>query len=487
MDGIRLRIALWPGSAAAVIAGTAVVSSLALGFFAVHAPAVAVLILALGLAILGLTVPPCYWAAAAVVMAVCSRALAAIGLLPESGIYFDVPLAFAAFALAALTASSRSPTARWAVLGVGGLAGAVVASGTLSGSSLLEWLLSFALLASPFAVIGSILLAPPSPSERKALIITLLALALIQVPISIVQAIQASHPDEVQGTFIGSAAGAHLVGAITSVAAFWLIARARSGLYLVGAAALLLVPFLSDAKQVIAVAPVAFAALAVWYPPGRRAVWMRTIVLLGCVAFVVSIPIALNLSYSRHVVERAVSSESGKARAADAIESELTSNFGGLLFGAGPATTVSHSALLATVAQEDPESPLAQLDLEPSQLLQDLNAMENSSLANPPSTALGVVGDLGLLGALTYYAVIGCLFLAAWRLRTSETAAAAAVLALFVVLGFASTWPEQTGFSLYVALLVGLALSGKRQTQLLRPSQHSMPSSNTSNRSRTLT
>jgi hypothetical protein len=470
MDGIRLKIALWPGSAAAVIAGTAVVSSLALGFFAVHAPAVAVLILALGLAVLGLTVPPCYWAAAAVVMAVCSRALAAIGLLPESGIYFDVPLAFAAFAFAALTASSRSPTARWVALGVGGLAGAVVASGTLSGSSLLEWLLSFALLASPFAVIASILLTPPSPPERKALIITLLALAVIQVPISIVQAIQASHPDEVQGTFIGSAAGAHLVGAITTVAAFWLIARARSGLYLVGAAALLLVPFLSDAKQVIAVAPVAFAALAVWYPPGRRAVWMRTIVLLGCVAFVASIPIALNLSYSRHVVERAVSSESGKARAANAIERDLTSNFGGLLFGAGPAQTVSHSALLATVAQEDPESPLAQLDLAPSELLQDINGLEGSSVANPPSSALGVFGDLGLLGAVTYYAVIGCLLLAAWRLRTSEAAAAAAALALFVVLGVASTWPEQTGFSLYVALFVGLALSSERHMQPPRPS-----------------
>ena len=204
----------------------------------------------------------------------------------------DIPLAFAAFAFAALTARSWSPTARRVVLGVGGLAAAVVASGALSGSSSLQWLLSYALLVSPFAIVAAILLSPPAPPERKALIITLLALALIQVPICIVQAIQASHPDEVQGTFVGSAAGAHLVGGIASVAAFWLIARARTGLHLVGAAGLLLVPFLSDAKQVIAAAPAAFVALAAWYPAGRRAGRMRTAVLLGCVAFLVSIPTA---------------------------------------------------------------------------------------------------------------------------------------------------------------------------------------------------
>ena len=94
-------------------------------------------------------------------------------------------------------------------------------------------------------------------------------------------------------------------------------------------------------------------------------------------------------------MERAVSGESGKVRAAHAVETELTSSVGGLLFGAGPAATVSHSALLTTEGQEDPESPIAQLDLEPS-MLQDLGAWKAHRSPTHPFKPLGGLRRLGL-------------------------------------------------------------------------------------------
>jgi hypothetical protein len=202
--------------------------------------------------------------------------------------------------------------------------------------------------------------------------------------------------------------------------------------------------------------------LAASYPVGRRASRMRTAALVGCLAVLVSTPILINVSYSQNVAERALSGKSGKVRAVGAVESELTTNVSELFFGAGPGETVSHSALLTTVAAQDPESPVATLDLEPSETIEELGGGEGSSVADPPSSAVGILGDLGLVGALTYLALLGFLIISAWRLRTPSGAGAVAALALFVILGFAFTWWEQTGFSLYVALFVGLALASGR-------------------------
>ena len=146
--------------------------------------------------------------------AVCSRAGVAIDLLPGFAAYIDLALAWGAFLFAALTARSWSSKAQWVALGVAGLGLTAAASGTLAGVSAVQSLFSYALLGAPFALVAAILLAPPSAPQRKHLITVALALAFIQVPIAIAQALQATHADQVQGTFIGSEAGAHLVGAL---------------------------------------------------------------------------------------------------------------------------------------------------------------------------------------------------------------------------------------------------------------------------------
>ena len=204
-----------------------VIAAVLAGVLAVGAPAIAVLIPLLGLLVLALTVAPCYWALAAVVAAVCSRAGVAVDLLPGFAAYIDLPLAWGAFLFAALTARSWSSKAQWVALGVAGLGLTAAASGTLAGVSAVQSLFSYALLGAPFALVAAILLAPPSVPQRKLLVTVALALAFIQVPITIAQAPQATHADQVQGTFVGSQAGAHLVGALCVVAALWIVARAE--------------------------------------------------------------------------------------------------------------------------------------------------------------------------------------------------------------------------------------------------------------------
>ena len=65
-----------------------------------------------------------------------------------------------------------------------------------------------------------------------------------------------------------------------------------------------------------------------------------------------------------------------------------------------------------------------------------------------------------MVGGLIYFALVAYLFLSARkRPGTPDAAGAAAALGVFIVLGVLFIWWEQTGFSLYVALIAGLALA----------------------------
>lgn len=431
------------------------------GVLAVEAPAIAVLIPLLGLLVLALTVAPCYWVLAAVVAAVCSRAAVAVDLLPGFGAYIDLPLAWGAFVFALLTSRSWSSNAQWVVLGVAGLGLAAAGSGLLAGVSVVQSLFSYALLGAPFALLGAILLAPPSAPERKHLVTVGLALAFIQIPIAIVQSLHATHPDQVQGTFVGSQAGAHLVGAVAVVAAVWLIGRARTSLQALAAVPLLLVPVLSEANAALFVMPVALLAMPAYTKVARR---LRVVVVVGILAVLGSL--ALREAYTVRVLERTLSGDSEKLQAVREVESQVTESPSAFVFGTGPARSVSFSALLSLEPLKDPESPVRLLHLEPSETLRGLGGLYHgfSSLVHPASSALGVWGDLGAAGGLIYFALAGCLFVSARRRQTPDGAAAAGALAMFVVLGVLFIWWEQTGFSLYVALIAGLALADGRRS-----------------------
>ena len=75
------------------------------------------------------------------------------------------------------------------------------------------------------------------------------------------------------------------------------------------------------------------------------------------------------------------------------------------------------------------------------------------------SSALGVLGDLGIVGVLIYASMVGYLFVALRRSQRREAVPATCALALFVVLGLVYDWWEQPPFGIVVGLLVGLALA----------------------------
>ena len=98
--------------------------------------------------------------------------------------------------------------------------------------------------------------------------------------------------------------------------------------------------------------------------------------------------------------------------------------------------------------------------LEPSETASDLFRFRaGGSTDSPRSSALGLVGDLGLLGASAYLGLI-VFGIVACRRRTAPVAAAATTgLTMFVVLGVFDGWWEQAGLGVPIGALLGLALA----------------------------
>lgn len=461
------------GARAGIVAASAS-AAVAAGFATAQSPQLALIVGVAILAVGSLALPPPYWVLAAVTAAVCFRALVAGGLLPGYAAYVDLPLTWVALALALRIATRWSPLARKVVLGLAALALATLISGMLAGSPPFRWLFGYLLMAGPFALIASLLLAPPSPPERRRLERVALGLALIQVPIVMVQAARFDDVDAVQGTFIGSEAGAHLTGGVAAAAALWYLAKSSRPKHAVIASLLLLVPFLSSAKQIIFALPAAtLASPAV----GRIATWLRIGLVFGALGLLVAVP-SLHQTYSLRSIDDLLAGRGGKPEATREIATELTRSPLTLAFGVGPAETLSHSALLTLSPLREFESPIAALELEPASVALRLGALRDysGSFEHPSSSVLGVFGDLGIVGAVPVFGLIGLFFRALWSHRTPEAAAGTAVLALFFVMGFIFTWWEQTGFALYVALFVGLALTGDQNPLATERPWHSRQS-----------
>jgi hypothetical protein len=111
------------------------------------------------------------------------------------------------------------------------------------------------------------------------------------------------------------------------------------------------------------------------------------------------------------------------------------------------------------------DSPLTVLGLSPAELAVDAHSSAQrasgggSSFNTGVSSALGVLGDIGIAGALVYVSLIAYLFVALRRSRRSEAVPATCALALFTALGLVFDWWEQPPFGVVVGLLVGLAIS----------------------------
>ena len=436
--------------------------------------------------------PTAAWVASAVIAALTFRALSTLGILPEVAAYFDIPLAWGALLVALSKRRPVSPGAARHLRVLLLLLAAVAMSWLFNLSEVLRPVAYAALLAAPFAVVGALLLDPPTRTQRRLLVNVAAALAAVQVPLMYGQYFAFGGGDRMQGTLYGAGGGAHLTSAILLLSCVWYFTRDRGDISWRSLAALipvLVLPILADAKQVVAVMP---AVALAWTRHGSRSGWFTRAALGGVVATVLFLFVpAAHTGLA--MLKDAQSANKGKVAETEFVWARISADPASLVFGKGPAETVSRAAFLTT--NYFGPSPLHVLGLRPARVPLEAEAkvasnsnvvsgssgrfVVGSSINSALSSALGILGDLGVLGVLVY----GTLYLTVVRdlYRSTDRLASPAMAGwiMFAILGFLFDWWEQPPFALFVALLSGLALAPQRDVPVVprvegywRPSSH---------------
>jgi hypothetical protein len=456
------RLRALPPAVAIALAATGI------GFLVVLNTQAAFLVVLLAAGIAALSAPAAGWALAAVIATLTFRGLVQLGLLPSIATFADIGLGWGALLIAQLHRGGSSKHARPLLLRLGVLAVATVAAWGFHRSEVFRPLLYLALLGLPFALLGALLVEPPSPRLRRLLVRALVALIALQVPIAFAQA--AGHfisgrGDAVQGTLYGAGAGTDTMSAIVAVGGIWLLA-ATSGIAvwwrLPLAALALSVPLIADAKQVTLALPAGLLAISARRP---RTLLIQAVAVGGAVAALFEFAPAGAPTYLR----QAELGRGGKEAAAAFIWTKLRGDPASIAFGLGPAETVSRAAFMTTPLFLGQRSPLHIFGLRPAEVAMEAQAESvvvsggGTSFNSGVSSAIGVFGDLGVIGLLTYLA------LPVWVIRrvrgrdVTFAVPAAAGWGMLLVLGLVYDWWEQPPFSIVLAALAGLALTSSGQ------------------------
>jgi hypothetical protein len=292
---------------------------------------------------------------------------------------------------------------------------------------------------------------------------------VIQIPIAAYQLVAFGQSDPVQGTLYGAGAGAHVISAVCVVGGIWILYGGGGGIIrypwrLLVALPLFLIPFVADAKQVILAAP-AILVVTTW----RQGPVMMLLKVAAVSAAVVGLLVFQPAGETATgFLEGAQEGRGGKAEAARFVWERLDQDPASVAFGLGPAESVSRAAFMTTDLLLSSDSPLRVLGLRPATVAQEVQvrALEVSgggtSFNSSLSSALGVVGDLGVIGLGIYLVMLTALIIRLRRLQSPEGVAAAAGFAMFALLGLVFDWWEQPPFGMTLAVLAGLALTGER-------------------------
>jgi hypothetical protein len=425
---------------------------------------VSLALFALALGAMAAARPAVGWVGAALIAALTFKGLTTLGFLPSIATFMDIPLAWGALAVALLKRPRLDDFARRHLRLLAILAFAVLASWLMHPSELLRPMLYLGLIGEPFAVIGALVADPPSPRAHRALLHLLAALIAIQVPFALFELWRFGSADHVQGTLYGAGAGAHVMSAVVLVGALWAFSSRSGGVAWRRAlivAILLVIPFVADAKQVLFALPAVLFAMRF---RGQIAIYLTRAVVIGGV-FAALLYIYPAGRTALIFVHQSENGRGGKEAAASLVWSTIASDPQSLVFGKGPAETVSRAAFMTTNLAQRQDSQLRVLRLKPAAIAMEAQyyaiaeSHGGTSFNSGLSSALGVVGDLGLAGAAAYAALFVRVFAALRKRRSPEAVAAACGWAMWVVLGVVFDWWEQPPFSLVLGVLSGLALA----------------------------
>jgi hypothetical protein len=180
-------------------------------------------------------------------------------------------------------------------------------------------------------------------------------------------------------------------------------------------------------------------------------------------------------------IDRSTTNDTGKLAAANALWVDLQASPDDLLLGLGPGESVSRFAFLTTPGLFKEGSPVALLGLSESRGAAKYDAIAfsgpftgKSSFTSAQSSAMGILGDYGLLGSLAFAALVLAV-LAALRHASDRPlrSAASAAWALLLPLAVVFDWLEQPPFTLAVFLITGLVL--RSEPKLPTPAAHRRP------------
>lgn len=431
--------------------------------------------LILGVAAIG--APTTYWVIAAIVSSFTFQGLSTLGVLPSLGTVLPIAISWGALVVAILKRRAMPiprnarPHLRWL------LAFSLVAivSGLFNHVEILRPFLVIGLLGVPYVLVAAMLVDPPDVRERAVLLKITMGLILVQIPVAFWQLALGgggnyggsnlhTGGDLVQGTFVSHGGGSGALGSIALIGGIWLLARRRTLLNIALACVLMVFPFITDSKQVLFALPIAVLATA---PQGLTLGYLfRSGLAIGLLAILLFV-LPVGRATRAYFQQPEQHGGDPKAQVARWLWKDLRADPVSLTFGKGPAETVSLAAYYTTPGFLSPRSPLHALGLRPAQMAIEADYMaygvvnneERSSFQSAVSSALGVLGDLGLAGILTYGALLVTLLLALAGSRSAEGIAAMSAVALFAVLGFIYGWWESPGLPAFVGVLAGVALT----------------------------
>jgi hypothetical protein len=421
---------------------------------------------------------PVTWIALAVTITWTSRLLTVVGSAPRFLDFLDFPLVLIAFLFAGVRflGGRRTLDKDHARIGHCLLLATIVVTLSWAFNDLHEpqrLIAGWVLAVEPFLLLMAVLLAPLTVREHRFLTILLAVLLCGQLAFSSVQIALGAVADEVKGTLFAAGAGHH-VSAGGLILGFFLLSRMgypRFVAVLYGAGALF-AAIVADAKQVLFVVPPAILVLAI---TGRKrstggatiaAVLSGLVMAAGSAYALVSYQAS---STALDFVDRSSTNGTGKFAVVSALASDLSSTPTNLIFGLGPGESVSRFAFLTTPALLKEGSPVTLLGLHASRGSDKYNDIAfsgpftgNSSFTSAQSSIMGIVGDYGIAGGLTFVLLIAVIMVAIRQTPQRELRSAAlAAWALLLPLAVIFDWLEQPPFTLAVVLMTGLALRAR--------------------------
>lgn len=385
--------------------------------------------------------------------------------LSEALLRFDLVAGWLAFALTLPIIRSAGRSERLLVGSLAAFGAIVLVSGLLAGVPLQASALSFALFGVTLAAVASVVLSDPGERVVGGGLNFLVGLGILLVVVSVIEWPFSSHPDDVVGTFLGLGLGARLNGAIAALLAIWFLGRARSWRQVLPAVPFLVVLLLSDAKQPAILVPLALA----FSPAIDLRVWfMRLVAPVALAVLMVLAPpipqvIPENNSYVVPAVADTVGVGSNPARGSrrvrgiEEVSDRLTASPSNLLFGLGPGQSVDYVALLSNTMAG--QTLGERLGIDPSQVIEELGPSRvTGSFKSEYSSAVGLIGDYGLLGTTAFLIGLVAIGLMIRRLPVRDRGAAQASALYFLAMGVLYIWWQQPVFCLFTGMLIGLTL-----------------------------